>query len=31
MPPRIFRVCERLLGWHMLVIARAPEAAGIRR
>jgi ubiquinone/menaquinone biosynthesis C-methylase UbiE len=27
MPPSLFRMCERLLGWHMLVIARYPTEA----
>jgi SAM-dependent methyltransferase len=27
MPPPVFRMCERLLGWHMLVVARYPTEA----
>lgn len=27
MPTPVFRICERLLGWHMLVVARYPTEA----
>ena len=27
MPRPVFRICERLLGWHMLVVARYPARA----
>ena len=27
MPPLLFRMCERLLGWHLLIVARRPPRA----